>query len=105
MWTASIYSGLRQVMFLHDECADARARGPGSGATADARDMHPIRDGDSRQRLAQAAPACRVYLTSTLTGPTRQISAQYSRIERSEENLPLFAQLTIDMRVQCSRSW
>ena len=40
-----------------------------------------------------------------LTGPTRQMSLQYSRIDRSDENLPLFAELMIDMRVQRWRSW
>ena len=40
-----------------------------------------------------------------VTGRTFQISSQYSRIARSEENLPARAVLRIDMRVQRSGSF
>src|SRR6185312_7546413 len=40
----------------------------------------------------------------TRSGSTFQISRMYSRIARSDENLPIRAALTIDMRVQRSRS-
>jgi len=38
------------------------------------------------------------------TGGTFQISSQYSPIARSEENLPLRAQLSMDLRIQPSVS-
>ena len=38
----------------------------------------------------------------TGTGRTFQISLAYSRMARSEENRPMRATLSIDMRVQCS---
>jgi len=41
----------------------------------------------------------------TFSLPMRQIFSQYSRIERSEENLPMRALLKMDMRVQRSASW
>ena len=45
-----------------------------------------------------------IVILSIGTACTRQMSRQYSRIVRSEENLPVRAALRIDMRVQRSRS-
>jgi hypothetical protein len=41
-----------------------------------------------------------LYLLTTGTGHTRQVSRQYSSTVRSDENLPLRATLRMDMRAQ-----
>ena len=43
-------------------------------------------------------------LNSIFTGQVRHMSEQYSRIERSEENLPIRATFRIDMRFHRWRS-
>src|SRR5208282_489689 len=54
--------------------------------------------------ISQTASPREYCSISTLTGLALQISSQYSRIARSEENLPVRAILRIDIRVQLSPS-
>jgi hypothetical protein len=56
------------------------------------------------QRYCIIRPACTCSLMSTGTRSAFQISAQYSRMLRSEEKRPERAVFRIYMRVQCSIS-
>ena len=54
--------------------------------------------------ILQTAPRRKYCSSSTLTGLASQISLQYSRIARSEENFPIRAVLRIDIFAQLSAS-
>jgi hypothetical protein len=88
-------------------CVDARIMielqqlGVGAGALAD-EEAGPA----TRQCCFRCASLFMRFsrYTSTLIGPTFQMSSQYSAMARSEENLPLRAALRIDMRDHASAS-
>jgi hypothetical protein len=62
-----------------------------------------ITEAQRAQRVGSARTSS-LWISSTGTARAFQISAQYSRMVRSEENLPQRAVLRIDMRVQRSLS-
>ena len=90
---SSVFDSVERYFGAGEMTQNALADGQARGKMA-----KPARESASSVKASQAPG----FISLSSIGSTCQMSRAYSRMERSDENLPMRAVLRIDIRVQCS---